>query len=401
MYTQNTPIHVKLWHRDFWLLATANLLITVAMYMQFIVLPQWMLETAVSSGWTAFYTSASIAVALGIFGLGIFSLGCFCSFWIQRYRRNLVCIRAMLVMALCFCALYCLYGVEKLDTQSVFVLIFIIRFIQGTAFGIAHTVLAGTLIIDTCESFQRTEANHVSAWFVRFALSLGPALAVVLLSLSTINVALIVGVILCLLSMSCVFFVRFPFKAPEDTLCKVSLDRFFLPQGKWLFINFAMIAAVVGMVLSLEHTLTFYGMIMAGFFLALLSQRFVFVNADLKSEITAGIILIIISILLNFSGKNDSVFLLYPMLLGCGIGIIGARFLLFFIKLRGHCQRSTSQSTYFLSWEFGLSLGLFLGYGCTDGGKIPLFVFAIFLSCLALILYLSFTHNWYIKNKNR
>lgn len=34
MYTQNTPVHVKLWHRDFWLMATANLLVTMAMYIQ-------------------------------------------------------------------------------------------------------------------------------------------------------------------------------------------------------------------------------------------------------------------------------------------------------------------------------------------------------------------------------
>lgn len=44
MYTQNTPVHVKLWHRDFWLMATANLLVTMAMYIQLPLLPGWLMS---------------------------------------------------------------------------------------------------------------------------------------------------------------------------------------------------------------------------------------------------------------------------------------------------------------------------------------------------------------------
>ena len=43
MYTQNTPVHVKLWHREFWLLALANLLLTMSVFMLIPVMPQWTL----------------------------------------------------------------------------------------------------------------------------------------------------------------------------------------------------------------------------------------------------------------------------------------------------------------------------------------------------------------------
>lgn len=370
------------------------MLITVAMYMQFLLLPKWMSEFACLS-------VVQIALALSVSGLGVFSLGCFCSYWVQRYRRNLVCVRAVLVMVLCFCLLYYLYRSNSLQHDYGFFLILIIRFIQGAAFGVAHIVLSGTLIIDTCESFQRTEANHSSAWFTRFALSIGPTLSIVFFSFTTFDIAMSVATILCLLSIFCIISVKFPFKAPEDILCKISMDRFFLPQSKLLFLNLTIITTVVGLLLSKEHILLFYVMMMTGFFLALLSQRFVFVNAELKSEITAGLILIIVALLLNFSDNNNSIKFLYPVLTGCGIGIIGARFLLFFIKLKGHCQRSTSVSTFFLSWELGISLGLFLGYCCFCEKRQQLFVCAIILSCLALVLYLLFTHSWYMKNKNR
>lgn len=394
MYTQNTPIHVKLWHRDFWLLSTANLLMTIAMYMQFLLLPQWFIGEI---GLSYF----KLATVFGLSGIGLFALGCFCSYWVQRYRRSRVCINALFAILLSFCALYFLYENTTLSYDEKYFLTLIVRFIQGAAFCIAHIVLSGTLIIDACESFRRTEANHSSAWFTRFALSLGPALTIVLLSFTTIKVTFVICAVLCLAAALCILLVNFPFKAPEDTLCKVSLDRFFLPQGKWLFLNLTIITTVIGLLISSEQTITFYGMMMVGFFLALLSQRFVFINADLKSEITVGLILILVSLLLHFSDNNNAITFIYPVLAGCGIGIIGARFLLFFIKLKGHCQRSTSQSTYFLSWEFGLSVGLFLGYAFFNENKNQLLICAMILSCLALIMYLSFTHSWYIKNKDR
>lgn len=393
MYTQNTPVHVKLWHRDFWLMALAGMFITVAMYIQLPLLPAWLIGQA---GFSPFET----AVALGVSGIGVFLLGFFCSYWVQRHRRNCVCIWAVLAVVSCLCLLYYLQKSGFSHDKGVFAVSFI-RLVQGAAFGLAQMVLSSTLIIDTCESFRRTEANHSSAWFSRMALSLGPALSILALQVYDYGTVTLIAVLLCLLSVFFILLVKFPFKAPEDILCKVSLDRFFLPQGKWLFINLSIITTVVGMLLSVEHSLLFYVMLMGGFFLALLSQRFVFVNADLKSEVITGLILMIMSFLIRFSGNEDAIRYISPVMAGCGIGIIGARFLLFFIKLSRHCQRGTSQSTFFLSWEFGLSFGLFIGYGFFYRNMFRLFTISIAFLCLALIMYVFFTHGWYMRNKNR
>lgn len=393
MYTQNTPVHVKLWHRDFWLMALAGMFITAAMYIQLPLLPAWLIGQA---GFSLFET----AVALGVSGIGVFLLGFFCSYWVQRHRRNSVCIWAVLAVVSCLCLLYYLQKSGFSHDKGVFAVSFI-RLVQGAAFGLAQMVLSSTLIIDTCESFRRTEANHSSAWFSRMALSLGPALSILALQVYDYGTVTLIAVLLCLLSVLFILLVKFPFKAPEDILCKVSLDRFFLPQGKWLFINLSVITTVVGMLLSVEHSLLFYVMLMGGFFLALLSQRFVFVNADLKSEIITGLILMIMSFLIRFSGNEDAIRYISPVMAGCGIGIIGARFLLFFIKLSRHCQRGTSQSTFFLSWEFGLSFGLFIGYGFFYRNMFRLFTISIVFLCLALIMYVFFTHGWYMRNKNR
>ena len=42
MNSQNTPVHVKLWHREFWQLAIANLLLSMSVYMLLPILPIWL-----------------------------------------------------------------------------------------------------------------------------------------------------------------------------------------------------------------------------------------------------------------------------------------------------------------------------------------------------------------------
>ncbi len=393
MNTQNTPVHVKLWHKDFWLMAVANLLVTASFYMQIPLLPSWMLGSGE-------YTPEQTADVLGVSGIGIFALGFFCSFLVQHYRRNIVCIKAILLVAACIFALYYVQS-GNMTGERRLVLLTVVRFAEGAVFGLAQMVLSSTLIIDKCESFQRTEANHSAAWFARMAMSAGPMATAVLLPRQGFGTAAAVGVSLCLVAAACLLMIKFPFKAPYDKVRKISSDRFFLPQGKWLFVNLALSAAAIGLFFSARQDTTFYGMLMVGFFLALLAQRFVFVNAELKSEVTTGLLLIIASLLLMLSGNRKAAVLFSPVLTGCGTGIVGARFLLFFLKLSKHCQRGTSQSTFFLSWEFGISAGLFAGYYFFFGDIRRIVVSALAISFASLVMYLAFTHKWYMKNKNR
>jgi hypothetical protein len=88
------------------------------------------------------------------------------------------------------------------------------------------------------------------------------------------------------------------------------------------------------------------------------------------------------------------------MFFGLGMGLIGSRFLLFFIKLSRHCQRGTSQSTFMLGWESGIAIGLGLGLACFNGASQLLMFTSLFLVVLSLAAY-QFSHNWFIKNKNR
>ena len=393
MNTQSTAIHIRLWHREFWLMAIANLLLSMAVTMLIPSLPLWLDGSLQMS-------PTMVGLTMGAFAIGLFLLGAFCSFLVQHYRRNMVFILSVLVLAATMAVP--LLAPSVLSSQPLLLVAW--RVLQGAAFGLSQMVLTSTLIIDTCESHQRTEANHSATWFGRFALSLGPMAGLLLLQVGDFRWVSMAAIIGCALTVLLILCIHFPFRVPEDNVRVVSLDRFFLPNGFPLMLNMMLVTVAVGLMMSMAITVNAYGLVMLGFLLALLAQRFVFRDAELKSEVVAGLLLIGAALLILFSQRHmipaDHSVLPSP-LIGLGLGIVGARFLLFFIKLSRHCQRGTSQSTFMLGWESGLALGIGIGYACFADRHGILLLVALALIVVALLLYVTFTHRWFIKHKNR
>lgn len=94
MDTQNTPVHIKLWHKDFWRLCFANLLLMSSVYMLVFAIPYFMIP--------AKYQMWQIGCVLLAYGLGLFLFGGFCSYLVQRYRRNMVCQLSILGVVFAF-----------------------------------------------------------------------------------------------------------------------------------------------------------------------------------------------------------------------------------------------------------------------------------------------------------
>ena len=387
MDTQHTAIHIRLWQRPFWLLSIAKFLLCMAVYMLIPILPYWMMSQAKFDGATMSFVFLSYLV-------GVVLPGPFSSFLVQRFRRNNVALLAILCMIPVF---YALFFISQLPLWSLYVL----ACCFGASFGFVQEVLSSTLIVDVCDSSHRTEANYASSWFGRIALAVGPMVGLLLCKHLGIQFVFITLAVDCLLALLLVFMVKFPFKTPEDEIHLVSFDRFFLTNGKWLFLNQLLIMTAVGILLSLSHSVSFYALMLLGFFFALLSQRFVFANADLKSEIVTGLFALCAAVGILFTQQGRAMSHLSPTLLGYGIGLIGSRFQMFLLKLSRHCQRGTSQSTYFLGWESGISLGLFLGWYALNRNEFVALSVSLGLLLLALAFYHFFTHHWYVQHKNR
>lgn len=389
MNTPNTPVHIHLWHRDFWLLVLSALLLTMAVYVLIPVLPQWFMQ---EENFTPEETGLSIAA----FALGLYVFGAHCSWLVQHYRRNVVFMWAVFGVAL---DAGLLWYINSLRCEFVELWIILLqRFFLGAAYGLAQMVLMSTLIIDTSESAQRTEANYFAAWFSRFALATGPLAGLLLYQYEGFDGMVGLSVGCAVVALLLIKTVNFPFRTPDDKLRVTSLDRFFLVQGGVLFVHLLFIALVVGLLLSIPHDMLFYGLMAVGFLLAMLAQQFVFPEAELKSEVISGLIMLFATAIILLFYPSSPV---APVLMGLGTGLVGSRFLLFFIKLSRHCQRGTSQSTFFLAWETGLTLGIALGYGLFYEDSLALYYTAMMLTVLSLLAYHLFTHQWFLQNKNR
>ena len=406
MDTQNTPVHFNLWHRDFWRLCFANLFLMTSIYMLLLSIPYFMAKEG--------YSVTQIGVVYAAYGLGIFLLGGFCSYLVQRYRRNRVCQISILGVAV---SLVILYYLETFWNIKVgFEMLVVMRLIQGAFLGLAEMSLASTLIIDTCESFQRTEANYITSWFARFSIAVGPLLAFFVYNYFGMGYVFPTASLLALGAFVLVSRAKFPFKAPAEGIKTFSLDRFYLPQGTPLFVNIILITFSVGLYFSVPHPTGIFLMIFGGLTLAFLAEKFVFADADLKSQIIVGLILLASAELISFGSQEFAVEIVVPTLLGFSLGIIGSRFLLFYIKLAKHCQRGTSVNSFFLAWELGLSLGLGLGflfhnlparahfdvdhpvYNMIESGMLH---YALFTTIVSLLVYNFLVHPWYMKHKNR
>lgn len=390
MDTQNTTVHIKLWHREFWMLAVANLLLQMSVYILILALPPYLHQNG--------FSGMRVGMLMGAYGVGLFSLGSMCSYLVQRYRRNHVCQYAILGVVLCIGLLYYLEFVANVKLE--FWMLLCTRFLMGAEVGLATMVLGSTLVIDVVKSSQRTSANHIMSWLSRFSLALGPLLSVIVMPRLGYSYVLILSAIFAMGAWVLISLVSFPFKAPSDKMSLFSWDRFFLPQGFPLFFNLVMLMTIMGLLLTLCHGAIYYGMMMGGLVVAVIAEQVVFANADLKSEILTGLVLLVAAILMMMSRQETAMNYISPAFVGFSMGLVGSRFLLFYIKLADHCQRGTSQSSFFLAWELGISLGLFLGYGVVDGERNLLWL-SLSLLAASFLFYNYVVHPWYVSHKNR
>ncbi len=355
MDTQTTPYHARLWHCDFILLLLAHLLISVAAYYAVFLMPYMLVEHGLG-------TNDAIWVA-GSVGIGVCLSGPFIGGLVERYRRKKVFLYASMAFACAFVAV----GMPLHIASSCYPLVPFLGFWVGVSYGLSRRVLACVLMIDTTESFHRTEANYVAGWFSRFSLSLGPLLALILSAVGSQTMMYCVPACVVLSAWLCVKLVKVPFKTPIDEVKTIGVDRFFLPQGVVPFVMLTFIAISVGIVFVLQPHPMFYAMLMPGCLCAILLEKTNGVGRR-SHVVTISSIFCIVALVILFlpstevSSPKAWRLMIAPLLLGTGIGLVGSRILVRLISISKHCQRSSAVSTYYLSWDVGLAVGLCLGW---------------------------------------
>lgn len=375
----------RLWTAGFWQINFINLWVSMSVYM---FMPLWPVWQGEESGTALDESGAMVA----LFGLGLFLPGPFCNYWLDTYKRKTICLWAMLaVMAATF-----VLSFPGLPTGLPAVL----RLLQGMAFGVFQIALGSTLLIDLSHTRRRTQAAHVYYWFSRFAWSLGPAAGWLAIRCGMANVMVSMACVAVTAALVLLLRLHVPFRTPLEPV-RFSTDRFWLRRGSPLFFGLLPVTLSAGLMMAGNRCFEFYGLLMVGFLLALVSHEVVFANADLRAEVTAGLILLFGACLLLLTGEAVVTVPFASVLAGWGLGLTSSRYLLFLIRISEHCERGTAQSTYMLAWEGGICMGFF--GGCLMMRCCPRAVYGVgmLLTAGAAVYYLLYAHAWFLKRCRR
>lgn len=340
-----------------------------------------------------------LALAVAAFAAGMYVPGPFLSFIVEAYARKKVCLLSILALALPALLLpaACSGGWAPA-----------LLFAEGAVFAVLQGVLGSTLLNDLLPSELRTRGDVAYAWAGRIGVPLGAAAGLFLPHLLTAQqcgwTAALAGVPAFLLVCN----VGVPLKAPVKVPL-LSADRFFQRSCWPMFLNILPSAALPGLAVGLallpvasgtaflfRERAAFFLFFAGGTLAALWAQRVVFRDADERAEMVSGLLLSGIAPLLL--GYPETPFWNAAFgLLGLGSGLAASRFLMYFLKFCGHCQRGTAQNTFRLGWSTGFALGF---GSCLLGDGVALFLPAV-LAALSLLLYFFLTHPWFLAHRDR
>lgn len=363
--------------KGFLQMCLANFLVCVHVFMAIPSLFQenWSEEAAVcNGGWAAL-----------AFVAGMYLPGPFNAYIVERFFRQQVCLRVILLLALD--DLLLLYVHQPVGITLLYGL-------QGAFFAIIQMALGGTLVNDLNASQNRTISDMIFAWIGRLCIPIGLALGIWMNNYCTISDRVWIAVVPLVVAWLLVSHLSIPFKAPVRVRC-FSSDRFWLTKSLPLFLTLLPIAFVQGVIVGRGLSVSECLMIAGGSLLAACTQWGVFRNADERAEMVCGIAAIAASLLLFWHdrvGMSEPAF----FFLGFGGALSTARFLMYFLKLSGHCQRGTSQNMHLLSWY----TGFFFGFFCALQSELPMFLWVILIA-IVLAIYLIWLHPWFLRHKDR
>lgn len=381
MQFDKTFVDKPLWTTGFVTINLANLLVMVAVYMLF---PLWgkgcrMCGDVMSHACTSF--------AYLTYAVGLFLPGAFCNYWLDSYKRKSVASWAVLVLLLC--------NVPEWLTLISPLQACVLRLIQGGTVAVFQIALGSTLLLDLTGSSRRTQAAHVYYWFTRFALSFGPLTYFLVMSYVDAATVIVVAAALIALSLLAVMGLKVPFRAPLEPSV-LSTDRFWLGKAWMIFLVFLPVMVVTGLIMGMMLSLEFCACLMVGYALVLMLRHYMFCHNNVWGEVLTGMLFMGGACLFCWYAEALWVRIVTALCLGCGLGLVSSRFQLMFIRVTEHCERGTAQSTYMLTWESGLCLGLFAHGFLAGNGRFTVQLLAMALLAGTALFFVFYAHRWFV-----
>lgn len=354
----------KLVTSSYCFILAANFLLYFGFWLLIPVLPFYLSEVF-SAG------NSTIGIILSCYTVAALCIRPFSGYFLDSFARKPLYLMAYFIFMTMFAG-YIIAG-----SLTLFIMF---RIIQGVSFGMV-TVGGNTVVIDIMPSSRRGEGLGYYGLSNNIAMAVGPMSGLFLhdagMSFTTIFCCSLGS---CMAGFVCASLVKTPYKPPVRRE-PISLDRFILLKGIPAGISLLLLSIPYGMTtnyvamyakqIGINATTGFFFTFMAiGMAISRIFSGKIVDRGKITQVISAGLYLVVFSFFLLsacvylISWNNmvcTIVFFSVALLLGVGFGIMFPAYNTLFVNLAPNSQRGTATSTYLISWDVGIGIGMLTG----------------------------------------
>ncbi len=388
----------RLWNSNFIKVMAANFLLFFAFYLLMPLLPLYLNDTFGS-------TKDVIGAVLSGYTVAALIARPFSGYLVDTFPRRQV----LLVCFFLFFIFFAGYLVA-----GTLLLFGIVRTLHGAPFG-ALTVANSTVAIDVLPSSRRTEGIGYYGLSNNLAMATGPTVAIYLFDwLGSYEVLFWAALLIAGIGLGVDATVKLKPRQLVQGKRALSLDRFFLVVGLWLFINmvgFGYSYGVLSTYLAIyakqtmgvtSGTGTFFLILAAGLMLSRLQGASALRKGRVVQNASMGMCISIVGYTLFVAMPNLWGFYSAAVLIGLGNGHLWPAFQNMMINLASNDQRGTANSTILVAWDVGIGLGVIIGGVVAEHmGYSSAFWSGVAVNALAIVSYFGLSRKHYYAHRLR
>ena len=398
METPQQEPKVALWNSNYLKVWSANFMLFFSFMLLTPLLPLYLAETFAAD-------KETIGLVLSGYTLTALLIRPFSGYLVDTFPRRTV----LLVSYLLFAALFAGYLVA-----GSLLLFAIVRTLHGAPFG-AATVSNSTVAIDVLHPTRRAEGIGYYGLSNNIATAISPTVALLIYGwCHNYDVLFWIAFVVAFIGLWINSTLHLTPREPVKNKPPMSLDRFLLLRGWSLglcMVGFAISYGILSTYLAIygkeELGITqgsglFFLLLSIGLILSRLAGGRTLRRGLIRQNAAIGVSIALCGYLLFATLHNSWGFYGAALIIGLGNGHLFPAFQTMFLNLATNDQRGTANSTFLVSWDIGIGIGIILGGSVAEHlGYHAAFLLAAAANALAVANYFLHTQRHFLRNKLR
>lgn len=389
---------VKLWNSNYLKVWSANFMIFFSFMLLTPLLPLYLSDT--------FHADKEmIGIVLSGYTLTALLIRPFSGYLVDTFPRRTV----LLVSYFLFAVLFAGY----LAAGSL-LLFAVVRTLHGAPFG-ASTVSNSTVAIDVLHPKRRAEGIGYYGLSNNIATAIGPTIALVIYgACKSYNVLFWIALVVAFVGLWINSTLELKPRPKVHNKPPMSLDRFVLKKG-WspglCMIGFAVSYGILSTYLAIygkeelgitEGSGLFFMLLSIGLILSRLAGGRTLSRGLIHQNAAIGVSIALVGYALFAWVHSAWGFYGAALIIGLGNGHLFPAFQTMFLNLASNDQRGTANSTFLVSWDIGIGIGIILGGSIAEHhGYHAAFWTAAAANAVAVATYFLHTHGYFVRNRLR